>query len=478
MAGTSYDIVILSSSPPAHDLYAPSSPLNGSPRASPRRVAMPASPLLAFSPPVSPPRKTSGASAHNPRRADIPPDAIRGFATVGSLVRSEHFAQQFDDDTAGKEQAHSRRGSREHVEEVAATKKKPSKQAATPSTVDGDTKSKPKPRARKTKADKATTILDPELRLPAPKVSPFLANEDAEAAIEPPNEPTDNAPKLTKSGKPRKPRAKKEKIEAEDVSSKPKKTRVTKPKSVSKAGGKLQREDACIESAHFRKTEDGGDGSSADVLETSGSATTKIANTNDASIWEVPHSPKLKKKPAPKQRPADPVVKSLELDEAVSRRRDWTPPRDTVIASPFTDSIGKENKPIDADTSDGNFTHMISNFAYAQALPAQVASTVADSTTTTTAVSKRRRVEVSTVNGSANVLCSGRLTSRCSLLTFLVTKRHHETRLRIRAKHPRRNREPSQILLPNSINLVRSSLIHPMLLASSSSLGLLSRRCH
>jgi hypothetical protein len=389
MAGTSFDIVVLSSSPPAHDLYAPSSPLNGSPRPSPRRVAMPASALPTLSTSVSPQKKTSGASGTGSRKASIPPDAIRGFATVGSLVRSEHFAPQVDDESTTKQLAPRRRGSFEDNTEDTAIKKKPRKRAAVASTVDGDLKPKPKPRPRKPKtaAQETTTIAtnDPELRLPAPKISPFFPTEGPETSIEPPTKPSDSEPKLTKSGKPRKPRAKKEKTEGEDALPKPRKPRVTKPKVNAKVVGDVPRENACVESAHFRND---------DVLATSGPANVEDSPLEDSSIWEVPQSPQPKKKRAPKQRPPAPVLESLDLDEAVSRRRDWTPPRDTARASPFTDSVGKENKQVDADAEHGGFNHMISNFAYAQSLPAQITATTA-STMGVKAVTKRRRVEVS-----------------------------------------------------------------------------------
>jgi hypothetical protein len=393
MAGTSFDIVVLSSSPPAHDLYAPSSPLNGSPRPSPRRVAMPASTLLTLSPPASPRKKTSGASGPGSRKASIPPDAIRGFATVGSLVRSEHFAPQVDDESTTKQSAPRRRSSLVDGTEDIANKKKPRKRAAVVSTVDGDAKPKPRPRSRKPKAaDQGTTTIathDPELRLPAPKISPFFPTEGPETSVEP-TKPADPEPKLTKSGKPRKPRAKKEKAEGADVLPKPRKPRVTKPKANAKVVEDVQREGACVESAHFRKD---------DALATSGPTTEQPTNVENASledlsIWEVPQSPQPKKKRAPKQRPPAPVTESLDLDEAVSRRRDWTPPRDTARVSPFTDSIGKENEQVDADAENGGFNHMISNFAYAQSLPAQITATTT-STIGAKAVTKRRRVEVS-----------------------------------------------------------------------------------
>jgi hypothetical protein len=387
MSGLPYEIVVLSSSPPpVAEAYAPSSPLNGIYRSSPRRVAMPTSPLLALSPPVSPLRKTAGASTLSSRKAPIPPEAIRGFATVGSLVRSEHFAQRLDDEFGETEQAQSRRGSLEDVKEVTAPKKKPRKRSAPTTAADGDAKPKPKPRVRKPKADSVKPAPDLELRLPPSKISPYFPNEGAEAPIEPPNDPTEIAPKLTKSGKPRKPRAKKEKTDDGSVEPKPRKPRVTKPKAA-KAVGKAQREDAGIESAHFSKAAEMGDDAKPEINHN--------LETTEASIWDVPDLPQPKNKRAPKQRPPGPVVESLDLDEAVSRRRDWTPPKDTRIASPFTDSVGKENKQFESDANPGEFTHLVSNFAYAQSPSARVTTSIATSNTETAAVMKRRRVEVS-----------------------------------------------------------------------------------
>lgn len=396
MAGTSYDIVILSSSPPPH--YASSSPLNGSPRISPRRVAMPTPPLLAPSPPTSPQKKTSGASAGS-RKASIPPDAIRGFATVGSLVRSEHFAQQLREDPADVQQA--QKDPLEDTEETTTVKKKPKRRSATASAVGGDAKPKPKskPRPRKSKADEDTANRDPELRLPAPKASPYFVHQDTEtpietrieAPLEPPNEHDDTLPKLTKSGKPRKSRAKKEKAEG-DAEPKKRKPRVTKPKGAARVVGNSRQDDACVESAHFRKAADGSTTHEPASLPTEISHGTKA---EDESIWEVPQSPQTKKMRPSKQPPPDPSLENLDLDDAVLRRRDWTPPRDTVIASPHTVSTGKENKQIEPEATNGNFTHMISNFAYAQPPTAQATIVSAASATEAMAVTKRRRAEVS-----------------------------------------------------------------------------------
>jgi hypothetical protein len=395
MAGTSYDIVVLSSSPPAHDYYAPSSPIHGSPRPSPRRVAMPASPLPTLSPLASPKKKPSGASTLGSRRTSIPPDAIRGFATVGSLVRSEHFAPQLDDDAAKESRAQLRRGSYEAADTSTSTKKKPRKRVATTPAVDGDARPNAKPKSRVPKAaDKESTSRDPELRLPVPKISPYFPPEGAKTASRVPDESADTLPKLTKSGKPRKPRAKKEKAEEGDAELKPKKTRATKPKATAKATGKSKREDACIESAHFCQTVDKSIESNTNDPVTRDQAIVEDADVQNDTIWEVPSSPQPRKKRPAKPRQPVAVIESLELDEAVSRRRDWTPPLDTTVATPFTDSVGKENKQTGLDASNGNFTHMVSNFAYAQA-PTVNTTTTAPSTEGVLTTTKRRRVEVS-----------------------------------------------------------------------------------
>jgi len=397
MAGANYEIVVLSSSPPvqAPEQCAPSSPLDHY-RSSPRRVNMQAPSLLALSPPVSPQKKTSGASSASSRKVPIPLEAIRGFATVGSLVRSEHFAQQLDDELSETRRAQSRNGSLEDAAEVTAVKKKPTKRAPAATTaVDGDAKPNPKPRARKPKAGSLVSAHDPELRLPPSKVSPFFQTEGAEAPIDATIGSADVAPKLNKAGNARKPRAKKEKTGDGSVEPKVKKARVTKPKAASKAVGKSKQDDACVESVHFRKDIETADPAAHEPA-TRPSRPNQDAEPAEAPIWELPPSPQPKKKRAPKQHPPEPVLESLELEEAVSRRRNWTPPKDTAIPSPFTDSVGKENKVVEPDGNGPGFTHLVSNFAYAQSSSAKLTTNITNSSTTeVAAVTKRRRVEVS-----------------------------------------------------------------------------------
>jgi hypothetical protein len=360
-----------------------------------------ASSPLAFSPPASPPRPTTGASKTNTRADPIPEGAVRGFATVGSLVRSEHFTSRLDDDFDTIQQAQLRRASQVTTEPT-PTVEKPVKRstkkvtATTTTTADGSEKPKPKPRARKPKPKSHKEILDSddELTCPAqrPTKSPFFDEKTSEPLVEAAAEAA-NALQLTKSGKPRKPRVKKQQSEQGEVESapKPKKPRLTKTKAKAGAGkdGKAKGNDTSLVSAHFPEEADKGDRSV-----TRPSVEAQDTHIEYPSIWEVPESPRPKKKAAPKQRQPDPIAEGLELEEAVVRRRDWTPPPDTTIPSPFTDSAAKENKTLTHD-ADGTFTSLISNFTYAQSPSAQVTAKSTNTSTDVAAATKRRRIEVS-----------------------------------------------------------------------------------
>jgi hypothetical protein len=382
MAGKEYTLVVLSSSPPAPDAF--DSPRYAAPA---RRVAMPPSSPFALSPPTSPRKHTLGALTSGSRAAPIPEKGTRGFATVSSLVRSEHFAQQLNDDSAGINRAQSRTGSGEGITEVPAPVKKPRKRATKNATAaDGETP-KPKPRGREPKPDKElenknNVDLEPELRLPPPRKSPFFENAEAQTTIETPAEPAADAPKLTKSGKPRKPRAKKEKIDDGATAPKPRKARVPKPKVAAKAG-KASREDADVVSNHSPVDKD------------QANTTSNIGRTADAqaeSIWDLPQSPQAEGK-AVKRKSSDSILEGLELDEAVSRRQAWTPPRDTVAKSPATGSTGKENRLMVRDANTGAFTSLVGNFTY-ESPTVKVTSNTTMPKETGSGVTKRRRVEL------------------------------------------------------------------------------------
>lgn len=391
MVGSTYDVVILSSSPPA------ASPQRDAPS---RRVATLASSPLAFSPPASPLRTTSGASTTNPRAASIPEGAVRGFATVGSLIRSEHFTSRFDDDFTNIQQAHSRRSepkAAEPLQTIEKPRKRPTKKPTT--AADESEKSKPKPRGRKPKpkSDKEIPDSDDELRRPQRFTkSPFFDERPSESAAKAPCETAD-APKLTKSGKPRKPRTKKQKAEEEggEPTTKPKRTRVTKPKTAAAKDNNEQPDDVPVVSVHFQT----GLGKDEESTLRSGNKSTEIPHSADGhptSIWDVPDSPRPRKATACKQRPPPPVAEELELDAAVARRRDWTPPRDTTIHSPNVDSTGKENR-LSVQGDEGTFTNLLSNFTYAESHPLQRAAREATSTGEVLAATKRRRIEVGAI---------------------------------------------------------------------------------
>ncbi|KAF1930426.1 uncharacterized protein M421DRAFT_99754 [Didymella exigua CBS 183.55] len=369
MAGAEYTIVVLSSSPPAPDVF--NSPRYAAPA---RRVAMPPSSPFALFPPSSPREHTVGALTSGSQAAPVPGDATRGLATVCSLVRSEHFAQQLDDDFTEIPQAQSKRGDAEVTAKGAAPAKKPRKRAAKNETsTEGE---KPQPRGRKVKADKElenTNTLELKLRLPPARRSPFFDNAEAQPIAKPPTEPAADAPpKLTKLGKPRKPRTRKEKIDDGVMEPKPRKARVTKPKAAAKAG-KASRETADVVSTHLSIDKD--------------QASTTIAVASDvdaqaASIWDMPQSPQA----------THLVTGGLDLDEAVSRRRDRTPPRDTAAQSPSTVSTDEENLPMIRDATNCTFTNLINNFTY-ESPTAKVASNTATAKGVV-GVTKRHRVEL------------------------------------------------------------------------------------
>ncbi|KAL1642328.1 5'-flap endonuclease [Didymella pomorum] len=383
MAGKEYTIVVLSSSPPAPDAF--NSPRDAAPA---RRVAMPPSSPFALSPPTSPRKHTSGALTSGSRADPIPEKATRGFATLSSLVYSEHFAQQLDDDFAELHQAQSRKGSEEGKTGDSAPAKKPGKRATKNATAaDGERpKPKPKPRGRKAKADTElennNTILEPELRLPPPRKSPYFENAESQTATETPAGPAADAPKLTKSGKPRKPRAKKEKVDDGATVPKPRKARATKAKVAAKVS-KASQEDADLVSTHLS-----GDKDQANTA----SNTECAADAQAESIWDLPQSPQAEEKAA-KRKPPNAVVEGLDLDEAVSRRRDWTPPSDTAAQSPSTVSTGKENRPMVRDAATGAFTTLVTNFTY-DSPTVKAASKATTSKEVVPGVSKRRRVEL------------------------------------------------------------------------------------
>ena len=309
---------------------------------------------------------------------------------MGSLVQSEYFAQPAPEQDTTVPQA-LRQEPQESIDKGITTTKKTQRHSTKKLSAEASEKPKPKARARKAKVDKGGPAEDTELRLPVPTKSPFFDDDPKDTAIDHPSEIT---PTLTKSGKPRKPRVKKQVAEAEgeEVISKPKRTRATKASKLTQVK-ETHVANAPVVSTHF--ADDSRENrATTDNLEVVEKPRLHHEEQQDAAIWEVPKSPPQGKQPAVKPSHSNGSVQSLDLEEAVMRRRDWTPPQDTTVQSPFTNSSGKENKTSMQDAN-GTFTHMLTSFAYAQS-PSARATT--DSTITNNevmAATKRRRVEVS-----------------------------------------------------------------------------------
>lgn len=350
---------------------------------------MPPSSPFTLSPPGSPKKHAHGALASGSRAAPIPDKATRGFATVSSLVRSEHFAQQIDQDLAEIQQAQRRQGSYEGTEESITSAKRPAKRSTKKATAADGEKPKSKPRARKPRVDKEAeptkTTLDPELRLPRTTRSPFFDNAEAHTLVNDPTEPVADAPTLTQSGRPRKPRTKKGSAESGVTDSKPKRTRAAKAQ-VNAEAGKASQEAADAVAARIPVDKD-----QFNTIQ-EGPTSVNGEQHRGASIWDVPQSPRSKHN-AHKLRRPDILAEGLDLEEAVSRRRDWTPPRDTTAPSPSTTSTGKENRPSAREALTGTFTHLISNFTY-ESPTSRATRDATVLTTTTSGVTKRRRVEL------------------------------------------------------------------------------------
>lgn len=389
MAPSTFDIVVLSSSPPDHDARASTSaaaPQSLSP-SSPcsihrheQRVAMPALSPLQLSPRASQQRRTAGALKSGSKAATIPEGALRGFATARSLVAADVDEElpEFDWGLAGgrNDDHDGERGRKRSGEGLG-------KAIAAAVDAGGDAevpKPKNKPRARNMPKPTIT-----RKRAPVPTTSCHFApalESDPDPVLDP-IETLDNSSKA-KTTKPRTPRAKKAPAADGEKQTTIKKARITKPRASAKtskaASTKVAKEKAAdVVSAHFREaTEEAAANDAAYV-------------PNENSVWEVPLSPSDKRSSRAKQQANN---QPLELEEAVSRRRDWTPTRDTEALHVLPDSAGKENDTAFAISQKGSFTSLLSGYAYAHMDLGSDVTTSKTSISEGTGVVKRRRVEV------------------------------------------------------------------------------------
>jgi hypothetical protein len=385
MAGTAFELVLLSSSPPA------SSPVTiASPPSYQQRVRM-----STISPPVpSPPgnlkTKTSGMLQSGSNAAPAPEGASRGFASAASLVKSHHFGGELIQEPAAESNSQSRRSSVQYPDATEKASEKPRKRATKAAAQDGGTEPKPKKtRARKPKANQDEHMQEAASHAAAPTTSFQSANAPA---IEPPSEPLDNTAApfgYTKSGKPRKRRAPKEKSENRETQTTIPKAKITKSRSTSKSTGKKALKATEAVSSHFAN----GVGKSelTHSIGTENGAGTHITAEGNSSIRDTSASPRRER--AAPIRNQNQTEQSLDLAKADSRRRDWTPTKDTSRNQAITESAGKENHSAPTHEESVPFLKLVSNFSYAH-LETQVSAIPRAPLSVSTGVTKKRRVEV------------------------------------------------------------------------------------
>jgi hypothetical protein len=318
----------------------------------------------------------------------MPEDASMAFATSASQVKSNHFVAKVIQEPAAISHSQLRCNSLQDRETVP---KKPRK-LSTKATTEGDgVEPKPKkPRARKPKTNKDEDVQNAASRDPTPTTSFHFANS---LAVEPLHEPTcDPAAPFgyTKSGKPRKRRAPKEKPENGEKQTTIPKGKITKPRNTSKSTEKKARIATEAVSSHFVN-----DGEIVDVacgIGTDKGAGTHVTGDDDSSNWDVRVSPRRKNAP-PKQKQIQ-TEQVLDLEKADSRRRDWTPTKDISAHEAFTESAGKENHSSISYEESVPFMNMISNFSYPH-LETQPSIIAKPPMSASNGVTKKRRVEVS-----------------------------------------------------------------------------------
>ena len=396
MAGASYDIVVLSSSPPdAHDAAAAAAvaaPHARSPSsAQPRRVAMPAPSSQSLSPPFGPQIPPANALESGSRAAAVPDGVGRGFATARSLLADMDIS---DRALSAIEQAVE--ASRLPTGPGGTIKaSKPRKPRATKGAAAAEGTAE-KPKAKRGRKPKATTATEefpgdgPDSGAALPTTSAHFAQAPATDHVASAASPPE--PKPTKA---RKPRAKKGTAANGEVQTTIAPAKVTKPRAARKTTKKAQDTAAEVVSAHFRSRdtlERTADGEGQGPAAADGSRSLRC----EESLVDAPGSPSARSRGPPKQKPPDldPDL-PLELDAAIGRRRGWTPPPETVRHDILTSSTGKENRPDALDVDKPNFTSMLSGFSYAHsdAQPEQPAARAISAETAS--AMKRRRVDVS-----------------------------------------------------------------------------------
>jgi len=396
METATYDIVVLSSSPPDRQdaIVRELSPV--SPFA--RRVATQAM----SSPPLSPlPRPSSpsiGALKSGSLAVSAPDGVARGFATARSLLADIDVNQAFANTERAQEGV---RHAVCHAKDECRAKKPREKLMKEFDAEDGAERSepipklkvKPRQRARKT-TDKAKMQQDASRIKPPLTTSSHFGKARSDSSVPSVVNPTAPPPEK-KAAKPRKPRTKKPSGDENEISAPAmKKKRTAKPRAPAKSGRGMQ-ETAVVMSAHFPLP------SAEDSLiraQRQDTENGKAQNMQpiDEAIWAVPPSSSGGTVAPQKQNPrSSENHEPLYLDEAVSRRRSWTPPLDTGAQQILASLAGKENSSVVHSAEQSGFTNLLPRFAYANADAGPKTQASKPMPPEVVKAAKKRRVEVS-----------------------------------------------------------------------------------
>jgi hypothetical protein len=218
-----------------------------------------------------------------------------------------------------------------------------------------------KPTGRKPRPDKSERVRQVKERTlenTTPSITEYNDPKDTGTSLEPPiisskarstkAKSTNTKSKTSKAG-----------LEGSLIPKVPKAKKVPKVAGTSKPRARVPKETTGAVSKHFQPDSVSGR-SCADKRDPI------PRNTSDDSIWDVPISPCLKNNAL--QEPQHPVGSNpcLDLEEAVARRRDWTPIKDSHREVVFTDVAGKENNIVGMEQKK-QFTSILSNFTFADA---------------------------------------------------------------------------------------------------------------
>jgi len=362
--------------------------------------------MLTLSSPSPPPleiplKRPGGTLKTGSRAAPLPEGAIAGFASAASLVRDQHLSLQQDDveePQPPKPRKKSRKSAEKNISEPPERAKPPDPSKPAESLVP-DAPAPPKPKRQR--KPKAVTTADPEKTIEdkpkasktsKPKVSSYFS-QSTESLVE-----TEQAGVDKKPSKPRKPRAKKENVQKTEAQSTLGKGKITKPKgalgdtkNIDVEKPKAKKRSTGKVSSHF------GDGNAKEGDNTAISraepeSQRAAADQKVKDIWEVPASPPKTagRGRAPAREfitiPDSEEEEDLSLEPAISRRRDWTPVKDTAPVQHGHSDV--ENDP-GAIENERPSSIILSAFAYSQPT-----SGITPRSPVREGLMKRRRIEV------------------------------------------------------------------------------------